>query len=93
MLKAPFCVHPATGRVCVPVDPRRVDEFDPENVPTVGQLLRELNDLKSADNSAPAGDGMDVDRQEGDHHSGKIFLSVHIGIMDVFNDILFFFLF
>ncbi|KAF8492514.1 prim-pol domain-containing protein [Gautieria morchelliformis] len=44
LLKAPFCVHPGTGRVCVPVDPARVHEFDPEGVPTVGQLLRELDD-------------------------------------------------
>ncbi|THH21135.1 hypothetical protein EW146_g368 [Bondarzewia mesenterica] len=43
LLKAPFCVHPKTGRVCVPVDPERIDEFDPERVPTVGQLLRELD--------------------------------------------------
>ncbi|ESK91033.1 dna primase small subunit [Moniliophthora roreri MCA 2997] len=43
LLKAPFCVHPKTGRICVPVDPSRVDEFDPEMVPTVGQLLRELD--------------------------------------------------
>ena len=45
LLKAPFCVHPATGRICVPVDPREVDSFDPEVVPTVGQLLRELDAL------------------------------------------------
>ncbi|KAF8583303.1 prim-pol domain-containing protein [Ramaria rubella] len=44
LLKAPFCIHPGTGRVCVPVDPERVHDFDPEGVPTVGQLLRELND-------------------------------------------------
>jgi DNA primase small subunit len=43
LLKAPFCVHPKTGRICVPVDPETIDEFDPELVPTVGQLLRELN--------------------------------------------------
>ncbi|KAG5646812.1 hypothetical protein DXG03_002189 [Asterophora parasitica] len=43
LLKAPFCVHPKTGRVCVPVDPQRMDEFDPESVPTVGQLLKELD--------------------------------------------------
>lgn len=45
LLKAPFCVHPATGRICVPIDPREVDSFDPEAVPTVGQLLRELGTL------------------------------------------------
>lgn len=43
LLKAPFCVHPKTGRVCVPVDPARIDEFDPEAVPTVAQLLAELD--------------------------------------------------
>ena len=57
LLKAPFCVHPKTGRVCVPVDPSTIDEFDPEAVPTVGQLLQELN---KAGNET-----------EGEHHSGK----------------------
>ena len=42
LLKAPFVIHPKTGRVCVPVDPAHVDEFNPEAVPTVGQLLSEL---------------------------------------------------
>ena len=43
LLKAPFCVHPKTGRICVPIDPEKIDEFDPDLVPTVGQLLRELD--------------------------------------------------
>ncbi|KAJ7647588.1 hypothetical protein FB45DRAFT_1019818 [Roridomyces roridus] len=43
LLKAPFCVHPKTGRVCVPVDPEKIEEFDPEKVPTVSQLLGELD--------------------------------------------------
>lgn len=46
LLKSPFVVHPGTGRVCVPVDPSKVDEFDPETVPTVGMLLRELEKIK-----------------------------------------------
>ncbi|KAF9070896.1 prim-pol domain-containing protein [Rhodocollybia butyracea] len=43
LLKAPFCIHPKTGRICVPVDPRHVAEFDPAKVPTIGQLLAELD--------------------------------------------------
>eukprot|EP00160_Parvularia_atlantis_P017884 Unigene6343_Nuclearia_a/m.19539 Unigene6343_Nuclearia_a/g.19539 ORF Unigene6343_Nuclearia_a/g.19539 Unigene6343_Nuclearia_a/m.19539 type:complete len:460 (-) Unigene6343_Nuclearia_a:72-1451(-) len=41
LLKSPFCVHPKTGRVCVPIDPARADEFDPFDVPTVIDLLEE----------------------------------------------------
>ncbi|KAG9103821.1 hypothetical protein FRC06_007799 [Ceratobasidium sp. 370] len=52
LLKAPFCVHPGTGRVCVPVDPARVNDFDPETVPSVGQLLRELNDAPGAESGS-----------------------------------------
>lgn len=45
----------------MPVDPSKIEEFDPETVPTVGQLLHELNNVAAA-------------RSEGDaaeHHSGK----------------------
>ncbi|EJD32837.1 prim-pol domain-containing protein [Auricularia subglabra TFB-10046 SS5] len=48
LLKAPFCVHPSTGRVCVPVDPQRVDDFRPEAVPTVNELLAELDRAEGA---------------------------------------------
>ena len=51
LLKAPFCIHPKTGRVCVPVNPAEIDSFDPMGVPTVQQLLRELD-------KASAGDGV-----------------------------------
>lgn len=59
LLKAPFCVHPKTGRICVPVDPEKIDEFDPELVPTVGQLLRELDAVAS--------------EPSGEEHSGMSF--------------------
>mmetsp|Transcript_123051 Transcript_123051/g.195057 ORF Transcript_123051/g.195057 Transcript_123051/m.195057 type:complete len:453 (-) Transcript_123051:158-1516(-) len=42
LLKSPFVVHPKTGRVCVPIDVSKVDEFAPEKVPTVGRLVEEL---------------------------------------------------
>ena len=58
LLKAPFCVHPKTGRVCVPIDPAKIDDFDPEAVPTVGQLLREMDAIGKDDDSM------------GEHYSG-----------------------
>ncbi|KAI8938648.1 hypothetical protein NX059_004518 [Plenodomus lindquistii] len=44
LLKSPFVVHPGTGRVCVPIDTRRVEDFDPLGVPTVMQLLQEIDE-------------------------------------------------
>lgn len=52
LLKAPFCVHPKTGRICVPVDPDTVDSFDPATVPTVAQLLLELDEKAPDDDRA-----------------------------------------
>jgi hypothetical protein len=43
LLKAPFCVHPKTGRVCVPFSPGKVDRFSPDEVPTVLQLVEEID--------------------------------------------------
>jgi hypothetical protein len=31
------------GRVCVPIDPENCEDFDPHQVPTVADLLCELN--------------------------------------------------
>ena len=32
LLKAPFVIHPKTGRVCVPFRVAKVDSFDPDKV-------------------------------------------------------------
>ena len=44
LLKSPFCVHPKTGRVCVPIDPKTADSFDPFKVPTVRTLCEEIDE-------------------------------------------------
>eukprot|EP00126_Sphaerothecum_destruens_P006863 Sdes_comp19561_c0_seq3m11225 len=43
LLKSPFCVHPKTGRVCVPIDVMNVDRFDPFSVPTIHDLCLEID--------------------------------------------------
>jgi DNA primase small subunit len=49
LLKSPFVVHPGTGRVCVPIDTRKLKDFDPLGVPTVTDLLAEIDDWDSVD--------------------------------------------
>lgn len=43
LLKAPFSVHPKTGRICVPIDIANVASFDPFTVPTVSELCNEID--------------------------------------------------
>ncbi|OLL25951.1 DNA primase small subunit [Neolecta irregularis DAH-3] len=47
LLKAPFCVHPGTGRICVPIDPNHLESFNPMAVPTVTQLLTEIDEFET----------------------------------------------
>ncbi|KAK9867682.1 hypothetical protein WJX84_000552 [Apatococcus fuscideae] len=55
LLKAPFCIHPKTGKVCVPIDPAAANEFDVDAVPTTSQLVAEL-DAAPADRPAKGSD-------------------------------------
>lgn len=51
LLKSPFCVHPKTGRVCVPIDTTKIDQFDPFQVPTLPQLMKELDEYEKSQSS------------------------------------------
>ncbi|KAG7355515.1 DNA primase small subunit [Nitzschia inconspicua] len=62
LLKSPFCVHPKTGRVCVPIHVPTVDSFDPFAVPTLNQLARELDEYHAA--AAATGTGTSDDKVE-----------------------------
>uniref|UniRef100_I3MCU5 DNA primase n=1 Tax=Ictidomys tridecemlineatus TaxID=43179 RepID=I3MCU5_ICTTR len=43
LLKSPFSVHPKTGRISVPIDLQKVDQFDPFTVPTISSICHELD--------------------------------------------------
>ncbi|KAK7407977.1 p48 polypeptide of DNA primase [Neonectria punicea] len=54
LLKSPFVVHPGTGRVCVPINTKNLEDFDPLNVPTVQGLLAEIDAWKEEDEEETA---------------------------------------
>lgn len=44
LLKMPFCVHPKTGNVCVPLDIETMEKFRLDKVPNIDNLTRESLD-------------------------------------------------
>lgn len=58
LLKAPFCVHPKTGRVCVPIDIANVHKFNPLDVPTICQLSSEIDAYDAKFNDSAMGQGI-----------------------------------
>lgn len=55
LLKSPFVVHPGTGRVCVPISTKKYEDFDPLGVPTVTDLLREIDEWTSPEDEEKDG--------------------------------------
>ncbi|PTB62420.1 DNA primase, small subunit [Trichoderma citrinoviride] len=56
LLKSPFVVHPGTGRVCVPIDTKALEDFDPLSVPTVQSLLAEIDSWKGGEDGEDSDD-------------------------------------
>ena len=57
LLKSPFVVHPGTGRVCVPINIKALEDFDPLAVPTVQGLLAEIDAWKGEEDEEEKGKG------------------------------------
>lgn len=46
LLKSPWCVHPKTGKICVPIDATKPDDFNCEKVPTLTSVINELGEAQ-----------------------------------------------
>lgn len=64
LLKSPFCVHPKTGRVCVPIEVANFTNFDPFQVPTLGQLMKELDEFEATDDKSENDNDITFDWQK-----------------------------
>ncbi|KAF7562425.1 hypothetical protein G7046_g1697 [Stylonectria norvegica] len=62
LLKSPFVVHPGTGRVCVPINTKELEAFDPLGVPTVQGLLAEIDAWKDDVEDESAKSTLDWDK-------------------------------
>nr|XP_022908428.1 DNA primase small subunit [Onthophagus taurus] len=50
LLKAPFSVHPKTGKISIPFNPKLADKFNPDLVPTIDTLVDEINEYDAKTN-------------------------------------------
>ncbi|XP_007421317.2 DNA primase small subunit, partial [Python bivittatus] len=58
LLKSPFSVHPKTGRISVPIDLKKLDDFDPFAVPTISHLCHELDMIGKDEGNGKEAEGL-----------------------------------
>ncbi|NWS89648.1 PRI1 primase, partial [Toxostoma redivivum] len=81
LLKSPFSVHPKTGRVSVPLDLQRLDQFDPFAVPTITSLCQEL-DTAGSDGEQEDGGATEPKRRARDYK--KTSLAPYVRVFEQF---------
>lgn len=81
LLKSPFCVHPKTGRVCIPIDPAQADDFDPFSVPTLRVLCQQIDEY---DEKHPDNQENDINKTDM-KHALSVFQSVFMSKLSSVN--------
>ncbi|KAB0397324.1 hypothetical protein E2I00_005379 [Balaenoptera physalus] len=67
LLKSPFSVHPKTGRISVPIDLQKVDQFDPFTVPTISSICHELDVISTKEEEKENGAESDIKHRTRDY--------------------------
>ncbi|TEA31713.1 hypothetical protein DBR06_SOUSAS22610055, partial [Sousa chinensis] len=67
LLKSPFSVHPKTGRISVPIDLQKVDQFDPFTVPTISSICHELDVIYTKEEEKENGAESDIKHRTRDY--------------------------
>ena len=55
LLKSPWCVHPKTGKICVPINYKQAGDFDPARVPTLTMVINQMGQSDAANTKEDGG--------------------------------------
>ncbi|CAI2348363.1 unnamed protein product [Caenorhabditis sp. 36 PRJEB53466] len=75
LLKSPFCVHPGTGNIAVPLDVNTIAQFDVKTCPRIDHVIAELearNELKKEENE---------ENEEAEESKNRKYLAYRHGIL------------